>query len=103
MFKCNDCGAEFYEPKLIRDEVPYGNGMVMCNARACCPKCGGDFEEANNICELCGDSFSESIHEDVCPSCINIVAKRFSDMLKENFTPFEISILNAAYDGRNLE
>ena len=103
MYKCNECGSEFLEPRIIQDKVPYGEGKVMYPAYACCPRCGGNFEEANNICELCGDSFSESIHDDVCPSCINIIAKRFSDMLKANFEPFEISILNAAYDGRNLE
>lgn len=104
MYKCNCCGEEFSVPKTVYDYVPYGEGFEKAPAGSVCPCCQSPFfEKADNICELCGDSFSESIHDDVCPSCINIIAKRFSDMLKANFEPFEISILNAVYDGRNLE
>lgn len=102
MYKCKDCGRYFENPRAIRDKVPYGEEMVDLVTDEVCPYCGGPFGKFH-VCELCGDDFFESDFDDVCPSCINIVANRFSKMLKENFTPFEIEILNVAYDGRNLE
>ena len=101
MFKCNECEAEFLEPKITRDVIPYGNSEIPGPAQACCPFCGGPFDEAK-ICELCGDSYTDSKHNGVCDGCIDIVVNRFSDLLKTNFTPFEIAILNSAYDGRNI-
>ncbi len=103
MFKCNDCGTEFSEPKIVRDAVPYGSEYVKGIAQECCPACGSEEFEKAKICELCGDSYTDSKHNGVCNSCINIIANRFSELLKANFTPFEISILNSVYDGRNLE
>ena len=103
MFKCKSCGADFIEPKITYDTVPYGNGYVKGPAQEGCPYCGDSDFEKTQICELCGDSFTESKHNGVCPSCINIEEKRFSELLKTNFTPFEIAILNSVYDGRNLE
>lgn len=102
MFRCNDCGAEFAEPKIVQDLIPYGNGTVKGAPQACCPFCGGTFD-IMKICEFCGDGYTESNHDGVCDNCINIVANRFSELLKANFTPFEIEILNTVYDGRNLE
>ena len=102
MFKCIECGCEFYEPKIFQNKVPYGEGFVAGPAMACCPICGGTFEELK-ICEFCGDSYIDSKHDGVCDSCINIVEKRFSELLNKNFTKFEIDILNNVYDGRNLE
>lgn len=102
MYKCTCCGEDFLEPKITQDTVPYGSGFVKGIAQECCPFCGGDFEEAK-ICELCGDSYIDSKHDGVCDSCINVIANRFSELLKTNFTPFEVGILNSAYDGRNLE
>ena len=103
MYKCNHCKSEFSTPEIIQDRVPYGESTVNRNSLLVCPYCGNDDYEESYICEICGDTFTKSQHEDVCQSCINIIAKRFSDILKENFGPFEISILNSAYDGRNLE
>ena len=103
MFKCQNCGNEFSQPKPHRDFIPYGNSSVAGPKWDTCPSCGASQFEEMKICELCGDDYADSVHEDVYPSCINIIAKRFSDILKANFTSFEISILNAAYDGRNLE
>lgn len=102
MYKCKKCGTCFASPIPIVDKEPYGEGYVDWVSGSACPNCGGEFEEVY-ICELCGDEFFESDFPDVCPSCIRIVANRFSEMLKQNFAPFEIEILNAAYDGRNLE
>lgn len=102
MYKCNDCGAEFSEPKITKVTVPYGSGEVTYPGVSCCPSCGGDYEEVQ-ICELCGDSFAKSKFDGVCPGCINIISKRFSQLIKENFTPFEVNILSNAYDGRDLE
>lgn len=102
MFKCNCCGSEFSAPTISQDKVPYGELTVSVNSALVCPYCGNDDYEESYICELCGDTFTESQHEDVCQSCINLIAKRFSDILKENFSQFEISVLNSAYDGRDL-
>lgn len=102
MFKCNDCGREFFEPKIIRDVIKYGNGDIPGPALAMCPFCGSNFEEAK-YCELCGDSYIDSEHDGVCNSCMGIIEKRFSELLNANFTKFEIDILNTVYDGRNLE
>lgn len=102
MYKCTSCGASFSEPNIVHDTVPYGAGYTKGPAQECCPYCGGNFEKAK-ICELCGNAYIDSNHDSVCKRCISIVAKRFSELLKTNFTPFEISIINSAYDGRNLE
>lgn len=103
MFKCNDCGGDFLEPKVIYDTVPYGNGYVKGPGQECCPYCSSENFEDAEICELCGDSYTESRHDGICESCINVITDRFSELLKSNFTPFEISVINSAYDGRNLE
>ncbi len=102
MYRCNVCEAEFSEPKTTKDPVPYGSREVTYPGVSCCPFCGGDFEEVQ-ICELCGETFTESKHNGVCDSCISIVVNRHSELLKTNFTPFEIAILNSALDGRNIQ
>ena len=102
MYRCHNCKADFKEPKLVYGDVPYGETIVRGLSTPACPFCGGECEEAE-VCELCGDTFFKSQHNGVCQSCIDVITKRFSDLLKEKFTDFEISILNAAYDGRNLE
>ena len=102
MYRCENCEAEFLEPKVVYDAVPYGEGYVSAPGLECCPFCKGELEEVQ-ICKLCGDTFTESKHADVCPSCIGIVEKRFSEAFKSNFTPLERSIINAVFDGRNLE
>ena len=102
MFKCNECDYEFCEPAIIRERVPYGEGFANLPDMACCPRCGGHFEKLK-ICEFCGDGYVDSRHDGVCDSCINIVKARFSELLNQNFTKFEIDILNDVYDGRNLE
>ncbi len=102
MYRCNDCGADFHEPKITHDMIPYGNGYVQGRPHEVCPFCDGGFEQTQ-VCELCGSSFTESKHAGVCQSCINIIEKRFSETLNEKFTPFEISVLNTIYDGRDLE
>lgn len=102
MYRCNDCEAEFLEPKTTYDTVPYGSREVACPGVSCCPFCGGDFEEVQ-ICELCGESYTDSKHDGICDSCIDKIVNRFSELLNKNFTPFEISVLNSAYDGRNIQ
>lgn len=101
-YKCLSCGREFETPKVVRDTIPYGSQYVQGPEYDCCPYCSGDFKEAK-VCEFCGDSYIGSIYEGVCNNCINIVAKRHSDLLKEKFTLKEIEILNAFYDGRRIE
>ncbi len=94
MFKCENCKAEFEKPDIIVDD---GGKWEVC------PRCRGtDFYEAK-LCELCGDWYVESQHGGVCQSCINIIAARFEELFHSNFTPFERSVINTIYDGRNLE
>ena len=96
MFKCRECKSTFETPVKITES--YGERWNVC------PNCGSSsIDEAEHICELCGDYYAESIHDAVCESCINIIVDRFVEMFHENFTPFERSIINVAYDGRNLE
>lgn len=47
MLRCNDCGAEFYEPDTWRvsENLDGENGWWTYTV-ACCPRCGSqDFEE----------------------------------------------------------
>ena len=102
MYRCNNCEAEFDTPKTTKDPVPYGSREVTYPGVSCCPFCGGDFEEVQ-ICTICGDSFTESKFDGVCPGCINIISNRFSELIKANFTSFEVDILISTYDGRNIQ
>lgn len=95
MYKCNNCAHEFQHYDTITENT--GEKHYVC------PRCRGtDFDEAK-VCELCGDWFVESEHNEICQSCINIIVARFKELFHANFTPFERSVINSAYDGRNLE
>lgn len=95
MYKCNNCNATFERFDVVDD-----NGEKW----HVCPYCKKtEFDEAKEICELCGDYYLESRHTGVCESCINIIAARFQELFHEKFTPFERSIINSVYEGRNLE
>lgn len=95
MYKCNNCAHEFQHYDTITENT--GEKHYVC------PRCrGADFDEAK-VCELCGESYTSSRFNGVCPKCIAEVEERFSKMLNDNFSEFELSILNSVYDGRNLE
>lgn len=98
MFKCDDCGRTFYEPKLLPNTVPYGSQTVTESTLCVCPYCGGHFEETKP-CVICGNEYSGEDIDGVCPYCVNILKMRHSEILKEKFSPLEIKVLNVAYDG----
>lgn len=93
MYKCNNCEHEFQHYDTIKENT--GEKHYVC------PRCRGtDFDEAK-VCE-CGELYTDSMFNGVCPKCIAEVEERFSKLLNDNFSEFELSILNSIYDGRNL-
>ncbi len=49
MFKCNECGAEFYEPDTYRDWIGDFWGIPAYEEFAICPVCKSeDFEEVDD-------------------------------------------------------
>ena len=94
MYKCNNCAHEFQHYDTIKENT--GEKHYVC------PRCRGtDFDEAK-VCENCDELYTDSLYNGVCPKCIAEVEERFSKLLNDNFSEFELSILNSVYDGRNL-
>lgn len=101
MYKCFDCGETFEEPKEYCETVPYGCQDVVEKKHLGCPSCGGDFDESKE-CEYCGKHFleEESRSDVICNDCIDEVDSRFKNLLHNNFTKFEVDLLNDIYDGK---
>lgn len=102
MFICEDCGETFLEPSISYDTVPYGDGYVKGPGQASCPYCHGNFEEGKK-CEHCGNYFLESRMNEICEDCLDELQTRFSNMLHNNFTEYEIKALNTIYEGKDLK
>ncbi len=102
MYRCNNCGVTFFEPKIEYRKDPYGNSNVSLPDEAVCPFCGDSFEKAKK-CKHCDEYFFESKHGSICRDCLDDIETRFSKLLNDNFTKLEIGALNEIYDGRNLE
>ena len=69
MFKCYDCGATFFEPKIVSQSVPYGEGYASYELSQC-PNCNGSFGEAF-ICKDCEQYFFEDeLHNGYCIDCV---------------------------------
>ena len=69
MFKCNECGAVFDEPRIFGEERPYGNGSAT-ESFAECPRCHSGFEEAYP-CKDCGEYFTkDELHSFYCTECV---------------------------------
>lgn len=95
MYKCNNCQMRFEHYDTITEDS--GEKWYVC------PTCrGADFDEVK-LCELCGDTYTSSRHDGICQKCVEIIHKRFSELLNTNFTAFEIAVLNTVYDGRDLQ
>lgn len=103
MYKCLDCGEEFLEPRVCHETVPYGGGEAELPEYFCCPFCGGAYKEEKQ-CEYCGKFFleDESRMDVMCEECLDELKERFSALLHNNFTPYEIKALNTIFDGRDL-
>lgn len=94
MLKCNNCKADFEKPDIIDD-----NGEKW----EVCPHCRGTEIYEAKPCEICGDWYIESQHGGVCQKCIDIIVGRFVEWFHANHTPLERSVINAVYEGKNLE
>lgn len=94
MYKCNNCQREFEQYDTIDDS---GEKWYVC------PYCRGtDFDEEKK-CEHCEEQYIESKFDGLCPNCLTEIEERFSKVLNDKFTKFEIEALNTILDGRNLE
>ena len=92
IYKCNNCGAEDFEPKCgEKDE--YGMGQYVC------PECGSDSIEEGYTCPICG-KYSEF---SFCAECKDDIQTRFSAMLHENFSELEIEAINEIFDGEEIK
>ena len=69
MFKCDDCGLLFEEPRYIRE--PHGEYLSHC------PACAGSFSEVYE-CEICGTEYSG---DDVCPACSELLDEMLSSFI----------------------
>ena len=68
--KCTDCGYVFeYEDRTVVKEG-HGFNDGFYETFSCCPKCGGDFEDAADCCE-CGETFTENeLYSGLCEKCL---------------------------------
>ncbi len=65
MFKCNNCGLEFEEPKAYRESHGLEHGWEELY---CCPNCGeADYDEATE-CQICGEPV---FGERFCKDCMD--------------------------------
>lgn len=94
MYFCDNCKAFFKIPAKWKEI----NGENFDG----CPFCKQTFEAAKK-CELCGEYFAGGYFESMCENCKEDIKERFSKLLNENFTTFEIGFLNEIFDGKNLE
>lgn len=91
MYMCDECKEVFEEP--INWIEPHEETIL------CSPCCKENFEEVR-MCEFC-DKYV-SLDEELCDKCKSDLRKQFSNVLHENFTEFEIEILNNLFDGEPL-
>ena len=84
MFKCYDCGREFEEPKTWTESHR--------ETFSSCPSCGGSYDEAQR-CDYCCGYYLESERCGICQDCIDELKSRYQKVLSENFTKYEIEVL----------
>lgn len=79
MYKCEECGEFFEEPREINADIYYGvSGLFDSRTNktiSVCPYCDGNYEEAYE-CEDCGRLFTRFELDEyngklLCDSCID--------------------------------
>ena len=88
MYKCEDCGLVFSEPKMYsEDRRPYGAEMDprFYETLYGCPRCLGAYSEAME-CVRCEENYIK-VHSTYpfCESCKEDLLKTYSKVITENF------------------
>lgn len=70
MYRCDECGLLFEEPRIVREEHGEEYGI--------CPNCGGAYETVY-LCKACGEEYTE---DEYCPECLEIVEDMFGQLIE---------------------
>lgn len=85
MYKCNNCGCEFEEPRESREYhgLDYGYETFWV-----CPNCGdNDYNEAK-VCDICGgEHFGD---DNICEWCLAEAIGELRMLHKTNYTNVDI-------------
>lgn len=71
MYRCNDCGADFGNPKIERDD--WEEYYV-------CPRCGSEELDEMQPCAVCGNP--AYLGETLCSSCKTDFENELNDFIK---------------------
>lgn len=93
MYVCNDCGAVIEEPDATTEEVSDGYRETYL----CCPYCGGNDIEKARQCVVCEDWYAGD--DELCPACAESAKRRFRRIIKGQFTPDEVNLIDHELDG----
>lgn len=93
-FFCNDCEAEFFEPKVAYEHRSELNGMggITSEGFTVCPECGSDDIEEMSTCDLCKEEKPKLIwvgDKEVCKDCREWVLEKVDetrDRIGEHFS-----------------
>jgi len=109
MYICKTCGTVFSKPgKRIDRAMEESSGMFpyrcVFDVYRTCPneKCGSTEIEETIHCRgsACDAVIGETQSKyNLCEQCTASVKPRFIKLLRENFTPGEIKLLNDLYEG----
>lgn len=101
MYICQECGHEFAEPAAHPEHRYRGREIVETLHTHVCPRCYcPQFDEAIHCKGTdCGRPINPNEKYHLCAECTASVKPRFIKLLKENFTPSEIKLLNDLYEG----
>lgn len=105
MYICDECGETFEEPKTYCEDRGEFWGQPCREEISVSPCCEGDYSEAGT-CELCGEYYNEETAKEYnlcCDDCAESLENKFKKILHENFTEYEIKVINSIYDGRDIE
>lgn len=96
MFKCDDCGLVFSEPKRYSENrAPYGaeNDPRFYETLYGCPNCLGDYSEAM-LCVRCEDTYisTESSYP-FCAHCMSELMNQYKKLIADNFREDEYDML----------
>ena len=103
MYKCQDCGTVFAEPKkeIERHGFAYGGYETFYT----CPCCGGGYDELQE-CVICGEDFVNDFdifERPYCPKCRQSLIERLSAVTDNEFTIEEkeaLFVILGVDDGR---